>query len=185
MSTPAETSLRRRGITCSLAESLRFHGDCWHGPTARRYPAMVARVEGAEAFAVHRTFLRRDGSGKAGLEGGDKLMLGATAGGAVRLAEGPDALVVGEGIETCLSLASGLLRGRLSILASLSTSGMRSLNLPPTPGRLIVAADGDDPGRAAAHALAERAHGLGWKVSILPASQGCDWNDILMRGVVA
>ena len=24
--------------------TLRFHPSCWHGPTARHYPAMVARV---------------------------------------------------------------------------------------------------------------------------------------------
>lgn len=27
---------------------------------------MIARIEGAERFAVHRTYLRPDGSGKAG-----------------------------------------------------------------------------------------------------------------------
>jgi hypothetical protein len=37
---------------------------------------MLAAVQGAGLPAVHRTYLRPDGSGKAGLEGGDKLMLG-------------------------------------------------------------------------------------------------------------
>ena len=177
--TVAEAYLRGRGIACPLPVTLRFHGACWHGPTAKRYPALVALVDGGDGFAVHRTYLRADGSGKAGLDGGDKLMLGATAGGAVRLTDGPGPLVVAEGIETALSLACGLLRAPAKVWAALSTSGIRGLRLPPQPGRLTIAPDGDDPGRAAAHALAERAHALGWDVSLLPAPEGRDWNDIL------
>ena len=36
-------------------------------------------------------------------------------------------------------------------------------------------------GIAAGHALAERAHALGWQVSLLPAPDGFDWNDILQE----
>jgi len=177
--TVAEAYLRGRGITCPLPATLRFHPQTWHGATARRIPALVALVEGGDSFAVHRTYLRADGSGKAGLDDGDKLMLGAVAGGAVRLTDGPGPLVVAEGIETALSLACGLLRAPAKVWAALSTSGIRGLHLPPQPGRLTIAPDGDDPGRAAAHALAERAHALGWAVSLLPAPEGRDWNDIL------
>ncbi len=182
--TLAEAYLRGRGITCELPPTLRFHGACWHGPTARSYPAMVAAVQGSGAAAVHRTFLRADGSGKADIEP-DKLMLGATAGGAVRLADGPSRLVVGEGIESTLSLACGLLGEPATLWAALSTSGMRGLRLPPEPGRLTIACDGDKPGREAAHALAERAHGSGWQVGILDPGTGADFNDILTGKAVA
>ncbi|WP_290689373.1 MULTISPECIES: DUF7146 domain-containing protein [unclassified Haematobacter] len=182
--TLAETYLRGRGITCALPESLRFHPACWH-PTAQRLPALVAMVEGADRFALHRTYLRADGSGKAEVSPA-KAMLGAVTGGAVRVAEGNGALVVAEGIETALSLSSGLLRAPATIWAALSTSGLTGLRLPPTPGRLTVATDGDAPGRAAGHALAERAAALGWTVSLLPAPEGRDWNDILtMKGAAA
>ena len=182
--TAAEAYLRARGITCDLPPTLRFHPACFHGPTAQRYPAMIAAVEGG-SFAVHRTYLRPDGSGKAGLEGGDKLMLGATAGGAVRLTDGPGRLVVAEGIESGLSLACGLLDGPATIWAGLSTSGLRGLHLPAQPRRLTIACDGDSPGRAAAHALAERAHALGWQVGICDPGDGADWNDILTGKAVA
>jgi hypothetical protein len=184
--TVAERYLRdARGITCPLPRTLRFHGHAWHGPTARRYPAMVALVEGGDGCALHRTYLRPDGGGKAGLEGGDKLMLGATAGGAVRLSDGPSRLVVAEGIESALSLLCGLLDGPATVWAALSTSGLRGLRLPPEPGRLTIAADGDGPGRDAAHALAERAHGSGWQVGILDPGDGADFNDILTGKAVA
>lgn len=180
----AETYLRGRGIGCDLPPALRFHGEAWHGATARRLPALVALVEGGEGFAIHRTYLRADGLGKADVTPA-KSMMGATAGGAVRLADRPGPLVVAEGIETALSLACGLLRTPAMIWAALSTSGLRGLHLPPDPARLTIAPDGDDPGHDAANALAERAHALGWQVSLLPAPQGRDWNDILQRKAVA
>lgn len=181
--TVAEAYLRGRGITCTLPLTLTYHPACWHA-TGRRFPALLAIVEGGAGFAVHRTYLRGDGTGKAPVDP-PKAMLGSVAGGAVCLTEGPGRLVVAEGIETALSLACGLLSGPATIWAALSTSGIRGLNLPPKPGRLTIAADGDDAGRGAAFALAERAHGLGWKVSLLPAPEGKDWNDVLMGKAVS
>jgi hypothetical protein len=183
--TLAEFYLRGRGITCPLPATLRFHREAWHGPTARRWPAMVAVVEGGDGFAVHRTWLNPHGNGKAGLEGGDKLMLGATAGGAVRLTEGPGRLVAGEGIESALSLLCGLLDGPAAVWAGLSTSGIRGLRLPAQLGRLTIAPDGDAPGREAANALAERAHGMGWQVGICDPGDRLDWNDVLTGKAVA
>lgn len=183
--TLAEAYLRGRGISCPLPDQLRFHPQCWHGPSASRWPAMVALVEGGEGFAVHRTYLRPDGGGKAGLLGGDKLMLGATAGGAVRLSGGASRLGVAEGIESALSLLCGLLAGPAQVWAALSTSGMRSLRLPEQIGQLVIAGDGDQPGREAAHVLADRAHALGWQVSLIDPGEGADCNDILTGKAVA
>jgi phage/plasmid primase-like uncharacterized protein len=181
--TLAEKYLRGRGITCPLPETLRFLPACWH-PSAKRFPALVAIVDGAGGFAVHRTYLAPDGTGKATVEP-QKAMLGAVQGGAVRLTEALGPLVVAEGIETALSLASGLLRAPVTIWAALSTSGMGGLRLPAMPGRLTIAPDGDAAGRTAAHALAERAQALGWRVSFLSAPDGRDWNDILQGKVAA
>ena len=182
--TLGEAYLRGRGITCDLPPVLRFHPDCWHGPTAKRYPAMVAAVQGSGAAAVHRTYLRSDGLGKADIEPA-KAMLGGVQGGAVRLAGGPSRLVVVEGLENALSLLSGLLDGPATVWAGLSTSGLRGLHLPTQAGRLTIGTDGDKPGRDAAHALAERAHGLGWQVGILDPGNGADFNDILTRKAAA
>jgi phage/plasmid primase-like uncharacterized protein len=191
--TIAETYLRGRGITCDLPGTLRFHPQAWHGATAKRHPALVAWVQGAGAAAVHRTYLRPDGGGKADIDPA-KAMLGAVAGGAVRLTDAQGPLVVAEGIETALSLASGLLGRPATVWAALSTSGMRGLRLPVSQcresrngagPRLTIAPDGDGPGRAAANDLAARAHGLGWQVSLLPAPDGRDWNDVLLGKAVA
>lgn len=189
--TIAEAYLRNRGITCALPDTLRFHPDCWH-PTARRFPAMVALIDGLPRAAIHRTYLRSDGGGKADAEPA-RAMQGAARGGAVRLTASEMSLVVlerplvvAEGIETALSLSSGLLRAPATVWAALSAPGIAALRLPDRPHRLTIGVDGDSAGQAAANTLAERATALGWTVSLLHAPQGRDWNDVLtMKGASA
>ena len=84
------------------------------------------------------------------------MMLGPCRGGAVRLAPAGDVLLVGEGIETCLAAmqATGM-----PAWAALSTSGLRTLDLPKGVGEVIVLADGDPGGEAAA----PRPAALRWK----------------------
>ena len=179
--TKAEAYLRGRGITAALPDSLRFMPDIYHAPSAVWACAMVANVE--PIGGVHRTFLSKKG---ARLPKSAKLMLGPCAGGAVRLSAADGPLVVAEGIETALSLLSGLLSGPASVWAALSTSGIKALHLPPDPAKLIIATDGDEPGRDAGNALATRATAYGWNVSLLPAPDGRDWNDVLCtRGMAA
>lgn len=176
----AEVYLRSRSITAPLPDTLRFHPEAFHGPTAKRFPAMIALIEDGDTFAIHRTFLRPDGSEKAEVpDGTAKMMLGASRGGHVEVAKAEGPLVVAEGLETALSLASGLLRCPATIWATLSTSGMSGLRLPDRAGRLTVATDGDEPGRNAGRSLAMRTTSQGWVVSLLPAPQGRDWNDVL------
>lgn len=181
LATPVERYLRARAIDGSIPPTLRFAANAWH-MTAKRAPAMVAAVMlGTEITAIHRTYLRADGLGKAELIPA-KAMLGPCKGAAVRLSDGPGPLVVAEGVETALSLLGGLCAPGARVWAALSTSGVAGLRLPGQPGELIVAPDGDAPGRAAAHALAMRAHGLGWTVRIMQAPPGRDWNDLAMEG---
>ena len=79
---------RSRAITGPLSTELRFMPELEHWPTRQMLPAIVARVTGASGgFAgVHLTFLTTDGLVNRALAK-RKLMLGATGGGAVRLAE--------------------------------------------------------------------------------------------------
>jgi putative DNA primase/helicase len=81
-----------------------------HAPALRRRdgtvgPAMVAPIDGPDGsiIGVHRTWLARGADGVWRRQ--DRAMLGAAAGGAVRLAPAPDSgpLLVAEGIETALA----------------------------------------------------------------------------------
>ncbi|WP_116599001.1 DUF7146 domain-containing protein [Primorskyibacter marinus] len=181
--TRAEAYLEARAISCALPDCLGYLPECWH-PSGAKLPAMIALIEGGQGFAVHRTYLARNGLGKAKLDP-PKAMLGRASGGAVRLSGGAGSLVVAEGIETALSLLCGVTARPATVWAALSTSGMRGLILPDMPGELIIASDGDAPGQAAAFDLATRAHALGWKVSNLAPPNGLDWNDVLTGKEVA
>jgi len=85
--------------------------------------------------------------------------------------------MVGEGIETCLAAmqATGD-----PAWAALSTSGLRTLDLPDSVHDVIVLADGDAPGEAAALDCARRWKREGRKVRIARPPRGCDFNDLLM-----
>ena len=86
--TPAETYLRSRGLLLSLPPAIRFHATLKHpsGGVWRTLVALVTRGTDAEPIAIHRTFLARDGSGKAPVDPA-KMMLGPCRGGVVRLAD--------------------------------------------------------------------------------------------------
>lgn len=173
----AETYLRSRGIALSPLPGLRFHPGLKHA-SGGVWPAMVAMVvngETGEALAIHRTFLARDGHGKAPVDP-PKMMLGPCRGGVVRFGEPGDVLMVGEGIETCLAAMQAT--GKPA-WAALSTSGLRSLDLPNALRDVIVLADGDEPGEAAAQSCARRWQREGRSVRIARPPRGMDFNDLL------
>ena len=106
---------------------------------------MIARVDGASEFSIHRTYLDQNAF-KSSLEPA-KAMLGKTKGGHVELTEFPNKkLLVCEGIETGLSLASGLMTDTPMIWACLSAVGIQNVKLPMEPSELIIATDGDKAG---------------------------------------
>jgi putative DNA primase/helicase len=176
--TVVETYLASRGLNLPPPPTLRFHAGLKHS-SGGIWPTMVALVthgvDGAP-LAIHRTFLARNGAGKAPVDP-QKMMFGPCRGGAVRLGLQRDVLMVGEGIESCL--AAMLATGNPA-WAALSTSGLRALDLPDTVSDVIVLADGDDPGEAAARDCALRWKREGRCVRIARPPWGMDFNDLLV-----
>jgi hypothetical protein len=183
---PVAIYLATRQILIPVPPSLRVHGMFGpygeHRPSGARRPQMVAavqHVEHAGILAVHRTFLASDGYGKAALDPA-RMVLGPARGGAVRLALAAETLMVAEGIETALSAMQATC---LPAWAALSTSGLAALVLPPEVRTVIVLADHDRAGEAAARTAALRFIGEGRRVRLaLPPKAGSDFNDML-RGV--
>ena len=64
--------------------------------------------------------------------------------------------------------------------AALSTSGLRALELPAAVRNVLVLADGDRPGEAAARDCARRWTQEGRRVRIARPPAGMDFNDLLM-----
>jgi hypothetical protein len=170
------------GITLSPPASLRW------APALRRLdgscgPAIVARVDSVhgELVGVHRTWLDRDPDGT--WRRRDRASLGPVAGGAVRLGQVGETLMVGEGVETCLAVIQAT--GQPA-WAALSTSGMMALRLLPEVRQVVILADHDTngAGELAARAAARRWLVEGRRVRIAaPPEPGTDFNDVLFGGV--
>ena len=103
---PALYGIGDPAVNAGWPPDIRFHGDLWHKPEGRAFPAMVAayRNGAGEVVAVHRTYLKR-GTGavaKAGTKR-DKSHLGNRKGAYIRLSIDAAKMTGGEGIETSLS----------------------------------------------------------------------------------
>jgi phage/plasmid primase-like uncharacterized protein len=181
--TPVEKYLRSRRIKiATMPEKLRYHGGLWYDKF-QILPAMVAAVQNVrdDVTAIHRTFLRPDGSAKADVDPAKK-MLGPTKGGAVRLTEAGETLAIAEGIETALSVH---VAAQLPTWAALSANGIAGLELPALPlaRDVIIAVDADDSGvgTAAAQKAASRWIAEGRRVRIAAPPPGMDFNDVLRK----
>lgn len=187
MAKPADNSLvatylASRGIVLpSMPAALRFHPTCYYRPDRQsllqQWPAnLAALTDGNGAITgILRTYLACDGQGKAPLSN-PRLAMGELLGHAVRFDAPDDALVLGEGLETVLSVKCAL--PELAAAAALTANHMRAFILPAHIKRLYLAADNDTPGLAACDFVQARAEAAGLAVIKLLPHIG-DWNDVL------
>ena len=191
--THAEAYLRARAIDRCRFPALRFHPALFYrdGGGMRRLPALVAAVTGATGerpgpgehpghgaiCGVHRTWLDPSRPAKAPVARPRKA-LGRVHGLAVRFgAPAPATLLVGEGIETVLSLVTAL--PDTAAAAALSAGSLGAFAPPPGITRLIVARDNDPDGERAAERLARRCARAGIAAHVL-VPEGEDFNDDLL-----
>ena len=123
--------------------ALRFHpGAIYRADNGRArecWPALLAAVTDAAGMitGVHRTWLARDGAGKAPITTPRRAM-GQLLGNGVRFGAVRDVLAAGEGIETVLSLRCVL--PRLPMIAALSANHLAALMFPASLRRLYICA---------------------------------------------
>ena len=178
----AERYLHARGLARCRFEALRYHPALRYreGTTVRRLPALVAAVtgDGGAIAGVQRTWLDPRRPAKAGVALPRKA-LGRIYGLAVRFgAPGAGApLVVGEGIETVLSLIAAVPEIRAA--AALSAGSLGAFAPPPGVTRLVLARDNDEDGALAAERLAMRCARLGIAPTVIVPA-GKDFNDDLV-----
>lgn len=163
--TLAEAYLRARKITADFdAASLRYHPALFFrerpGVPSRTIPAMVTAVtdHSGQIMGVHRTWLDPVRIDKARVPS-PRRSLGAILGNGVRFGIIDDVVLVGEGVETVLSIKSAL--PDLPMVAALSAGHLAAWDFPPALRRLIIACDNDAAGRRAARRLTERAEAAG------------------------
>ena len=198
--THAEAYLHARGLARCRFPALRFHPALIHrddGGGVRRLPALVAAVTadaeehpGRGDRAVHsavcgvlRTWLDPTRPAKANLARPRKA-LGRVHGRAVRFGDpGSGTLLVGEGIETVLSIVTALPD---TVAAAALSAGSLSAFVPPAGvTRLVIARDNDPEGERAAERLVRRCARTGVGALVV-APQGDDFNtDLLTLGAPA
>lgn len=187
---PAAAYLLCRGLALPSNSDLKAHPNLTYYETRTGYAALVAAVRDrtGSIVALHRTYLDADPKNSDQVTKASvpkpRMMLGKTAGGAVRLATLGDTgvLALSEGIETGLAVMTAM--PKLSVWATLSTAGLEQVQLPPEAKRVLILADNDASGAGlrAADTAAQRFRIEGRDVAIaIPPTVGEDFNDLLLR----
>ena len=179
--THAEAYLRARDIHRCRFPALRFHPALFHrdGGGVRRLPALVAAVTGADGVlsGIHRTWLDPRSPAKAAVSRPRKA-LGRVHGHAVQFREpAGGTLMVGEGIETVLSLLTAVPDAIAA--AALSAGSLGAFAPPAGVSRLVIARDNDPDGERAAERLALRCARAG-VAALTVVPEGGDFNDDLV-----
>ena len=138
--THAERYLHARGLSRCRFAALRYHPELRYreGSSVRRFPALVAAVTGNDGavLGVQRTWLHPRSPAKAGVTNPRKA-LGRIFGHAVRFGavpgDGLASLVVGEGIETVLSLIAAVPEIDAAAALSAGTRPPKRRNTGPSP----------------------------------------------------
>ncbi|HAM22395.1 MAG TPA: hypothetical protein DCQ04_08985 [Actinobacteria bacterium] len=172
----------RQCVIPPAAGHLRCHPKLKHWPSGSIGPALVALVTDAvtgEPMSLHRTWVQADGS-KAQMDPARMLLKDhSKAGGVVRLWPDEDvttSLGIGEGIETTLSLAHAF----TPTWALIDAGNLAAMPLLKGVQSLLIAADNDPPGIAAAKSCAMRWARQGREVRIvLPEAPRSDLNDLV------
>ena len=180
--TPAGKYLEMRRIAhVASSPALRWRRDTPH-PSGGRRIALLARIDAPDGkfSGLQRVFLKPDGS-KADIEPA-KASIGVIAGGACRLQECSEELVIAEGVETAAAAAALL---NLPSWSAVSAGNLaRSLALPASVRSVVIAVDNDAPGQAAARDAWRRWKSEGRAVRFAtPKKDGADFADIVMGGV--
>ncbi len=185
--THAEAYLRARAIHRCRFSALRFHPALFYRDAGgvRRLPALVAAVsvdvaerpEHAAIVGVHRTWLDPRQPAKAAVSFPRKT-LGRVHGHAVRFgATDAGTLLVGEGIETVLSMVTAV--PAITAAAALSAGGLGAFTPPAGIARLVVARDNDAAGESAALRLRRRCAAMGVDCDVV-VSETSDFNEDLV-----
>jgi phage/plasmid primase-like uncharacterized protein len=190
----ARAYYERRGIAQTsefITNSLHYHdsADVYHNgrrvvidSKPLRYPCILGLARNARGVTgLHQIYLTRNGEQAAteisqivGSEYSKKRMIGQFTGTAVRLAKAGKTLIVCEGIETALAIR--LLTGSSSIAACGTAALLGSVDVPDCVENLLIYADNDKAGIAAAEKLKVREQQKRM-VNVMLPTVGNDWLD--------
>lgn len=157
---------------------IRFHGSLWFDQNTR-LPGMICLmrdIKTDEPRAIHRTFLHRETAGKI-----DRRMLGPAKGTAIKFDPSPaSGLMIGEGVETCLSAReAGLGPAVWALGSSVAIRTFPAISAIPT---LTIIQENDDTSRRDSSVCRDRYLRAGKPVNIVRSRIGNDLNDAWRAG---
>jgi putative DNA primase/helicase len=177
-----------RSRLCKLPSGqVRFHPGVWHPQERRSYPAIVSLVTDVitgQPISLHITYLNPDGGGKAKIACPRLYLAGhRKAGGVIRVHADDEVtmgLIIGEGLETCLTYALEF----SPIWACLDAGNLRKFPVIPALSGISVLIDNDDAGRHAFEAVRNRYEAAGIEVMGIrcESKPGADVNDEVQHG---
>lgn len=172
--TLAERYLTTRGLKPPYPADLRFHPRleyrCYDTGEITHHPALLAAVRDVSGAlrGIQRTWLA-PGGGKASLDDPRRSLGHLHGNGAWLRHDDRDnpfgTLLIGEGVETVLSLRDAI--PAAALVAALSASHLAGFILPSWVRHLVIIRDNDPAGIRAARRLAVRAEAIGISVMIL------------------
>lgn len=188
LKTLAETYLNNRGLkgTHEASTALRYADKCDHRPYGTKYPpfrfspALLAEISGptGKRVGLHITYLdpktgyRREGDPS-------RKIIGKMMGGAIRLQEATDTLLVAEGTETALSAGR---RFETPAWSLISAANMSQWAPPSGIRKLLIAGDSGAAGQEAAFKLAERCNKSNiLALPLIVPEEFSDWNEFDTR----
>lgn len=173
----------RRCVTPPVDGDLRWHPALKHGITGYVGPALVGLitdVHTGKPLSLHRTWITSTGKvGHLGHQARMVLSNHATVNGVIRL--WPDDMVslglgIGEGIETCLSLAWGF----TPVWATVDAGHLAKFPVLDGIETLLIARDRDPAGEKASKECADRWFTAGKRV-VITTQAANDLNDVLLQ----
>lgn len=167
--TMAETYLRARGIKIALPDSLGYLANHEHKDEDDRrtaWPCMIAPLRDlrGNVTAVQRTWIAKDGSGKAPVKPA-KRTSGPMMKAAVQLHAAGPMLGIAEGVETALSARQIY---QIPVWATLSANRLGAVQLPDVVESIVIFADHGKVGMEEAVRAAEIYEGQGRAVDVMP-----------------
>ena len=173
-----------RGLT-EHPDNVRLCPSCYEPDSKKRFPAMLAMVQGPDGkpVTIHRTYLV--GGRKADIPSPKKLMpaVSELQGAAIRLFKAGKVLGIAEGIETAIACKQ---RFGVPTWAAVTSSILVSFKPPRSVERIIIYGDNDlnFTGQKVAYTLGNRLVREGRQVEVLISPQpGRDWADIPLEKV--
>lgn len=179
--TPADLYLASRGIAGGVPGSIRFgevprwydHERNREGP---RLSAMLSACQDVDGAIVGIQRLYLDRHGRKRFSSTPRLSLGQIRGGALRLGPEAHTILLCEGVEDGLSLR--LMNPGSSVWVALGAANLPHVRFPPIVRHVVVAADSDEPGIAAAEAARDAYRARDLEVDLIRPGHGAkDFNE--------